>query len=156
MAHEQGKESQRPDREAAPDREHRDPGSADGPDPTQPPPEGPGSPGGLTDFVRRAFAAGFSGFFFTEEALRKAFGDTVPREWVEFASEQSARTRSEVIERLSFEMGRAVETVDWAAVLSALLEGRTLEVRAEIRLGEKSADGTQRLLVDVAKSGDPR
>lgn len=156
MAHERGKESG-PEHGTAEDREPRAPDAPGGPDPAQPPPaEGAGSPGGLTEFVRRAFTAGFSGFFFTEEALRKAFGDTVPREWVDFASEQSARTRSEVIERLSFEMGRAVETVDWAAVLSALLEGRTLEVRAEIRLGEKSADGTQRLLVDVSKSGDER
>lgn len=151
MAHERGKQSERPERESAEAGERRPPGAPRGPDPTQPPET---APGGLTELVRRAFAAGFSGFFFTEEALRKAFGDAVPREWVDFASEQSARTRSEVIERLSFEMGRAVETVDWAAVLAALLEGRTLEVKAEIRLGEKSPDGTQRLLVDVSKGGD--
>ena len=109
------------------------------------------SVGGLTELMRRVFAAGFSGFFVTEEALRKALGETLPKDWADFASEQSARTRNEVIERLSYEVGRAVETVDWAAVLSTLLEGRTLEVRAEIRLGEKSGDGGKRFVVDVAR-----
>jgi hypothetical protein len=103
--------------------------------------DGDAPPGGVPDFVRRALTAGFSGFFLTGEALREALGDSLPREWADFASEQSARARSEFIERLSFEMGRAVEGIDWAAVLAALLEGRTLEVSAQIRLGEKDPEG---------------
>jgi hypothetical protein len=101
---------------------------------------GPGEstpPSGLPEFVRRALAAGFSGFFLTGEALREALGDSLPREWADFASDQSARARKEFIERLSFEMGRAVEGIDWAEVLARLLEGRTLEVSARIRLGER-------------------
>ena len=96
--------------------------------------------GAIPDFVRRALTAGFSGFFLTGEALREALGDSLPREWADFASEQSARARSEFIERLSVEMGRAVEGIDWAAVLARLLEGRTLEVNARIRLGESRED----------------
>lgn len=157
MAHERGKESdRRGDPGAARGELPRDPaapGRADGADETVGA-EGAGPAGGLTELMRRAFAAGFSGFFLTEETFRKALGEALPRDWIDFASEQSARTRSEMIERLSFEMGRAVEAVDWAAVLSSLLEGRTLEVRAEIRLGEKSADGTRRLLVDVSRSDE--
>lgn len=95
----------------------------------------------IPDFVRRALSAGFSGFFLTGEALREALGDSLPREWAEYASEQSARARNEFIERLSVEMGRAVEGIDWAKVLARLLEGRTLEVRAEIRLAEDSGEG---------------
>ena len=108
-------------------------------------------PSGIPDFVRRALSAGFSGFFLTGEALREALGDSLPKEWADFASEQSARARSEFIERLSFEMGRAVEAIDWAAVLSTLLEGRTLEVRAEIRLGEKRGDGLPTLRVELVE-----
>ena len=96
---------------------------------------------GIPDLVRRALAAGFSGIFMTGEALRDALGDSVPREWADFAADQSARTRSEFIERMTAEMGRAIEKTDWAAVLAALLEGRTLEVTAQIRLGEN--DGTR-------------
>jgi hypothetical protein len=87
--------------------------------------------------VRRALSAGFSGVFMTGEALRDALGDSLPREWADFAADQSARTRSEIIERLSSEVGRALEGVDWAAVIAALLEGRTLDVTAQIRLGPK-------------------
>ena len=63
----------------------------------------------IPDLVRRALRAGFSGIFMTGEALREALGDSVPREWADFAADQSARTRSEFIERMSVEMGRALE-----------------------------------------------
>jgi hypothetical protein len=105
--------------------------------------------GAIPDLVRRALAAGFSGIFMTGEALREALGDSVPREWADFAADQSARTRTEFIERLSAEMGRALEKIDWALVLAALLEGRTLDVTAQIRLGEKDATGNRALRVKV-------
>ena len=82
--------------------------------------------GALPDLMRKAFAMGFSGFFFTEEVIRKALGETLPRDWADFASEQSERARAEFLERLSYEIGRAMENVDYAAVLSQLLEGHTL------------------------------
>jgi len=90
--------------------------------------------------MRRAFAAGLSGFFLTEEALRKALGETLPKDWSDFALDQSRRTRAEFLERLSFEVGRALENVDVAAVLSQLLEGRTLEIKAQVRLGERDPE----------------
>lgn len=91
----------------------------------------------LPDLVRRAFSLGFSGFFLTEEAIRKALGDTIPRDWTDFLVDQSDRARREFLERLSFEIAQSLDKVDVAAVLRELLEGRTLEIRAEIRLGEK-------------------
>ena len=105
--------------------------------------------GAIPDLVRRALSAGFSGIFMTGEALREALGDSVPREWADFAADQSARTRSEFIERMSVELGRAIEKVDWAVVLAALLEGRTLEVTAQVRLGQKDTGGGRALKVKV-------
>jgi len=105
--------------------------------------------GAIPDLVRRALSAGFSGIFMTGEALREALGDSVPREWADFAADQSARTRSEFIDRMSVEMGRALENVDWATVLAALLEGRTLEVTAQVRLGQKDTGGGRALKVKV-------
>jgi hypothetical protein len=105
--------------------------------------------GAIPDLVRRALSAGFSGIFMTGEALREVLGDSVPREWADFAADQSARTRSEFIERLSAEMGRAIEKTDWALVLAALLEGRTLEVTAQIRLGGKDSAGGRALKVKL-------
>ena len=91
----------------------------------------------LPDLVRKAFTLGLSGFFLTEEAIRKALGDTIPKDWTDFAVDQSERARREFLERLSFEIAQSLDKVDVAAVLQELLQGRTLEIRAEIKLGDK-------------------
>jgi hypothetical protein len=91
----------------------------------------------LPDLMRKAFTLGLSGFFLTEEAIRKALGDTIPKDWTDFAVDQSERARREFLERLSFEIAQSLDKVDVAAVLQELLQGRTLEIRAEIRLGDK-------------------
>ncbi len=88
----------------------------------------------LPELIRRIVAAGLSGFFLTEEAIRKALGDTLPKDWTDFAADQSERTRDEFLERLSFEIGRTLENIDVADVLSRLLAGSTIEINAEIRL----------------------
>lgn len=111
----------------------------------QPGPEGTGTEddgpsGRIPELLRRGLTLGFSGLFMTEEAVRRAFGDTVPRDWVDFATEQSARTRSEFLERLSGEIARSLEAIDLVEVLDALLSGRTLEVKAEIRLRKRDPD----------------
>lgn len=97
-----------------------------------------GRPAALPEFARKVISLGLSGFFLTEEAIRKAVGDTLPKDWADFAVEQSDRTRKEFLERLSFEIAQSLEKVDLATVLRDLLEGRTLEVKAEIRLGGES------------------
>ncbi len=108
----------------------------------------------IPELMRRVLGLGLSGFFLTEETVRKALGDTLPRDWTDFAVEQSARTREEFLSRLSFEIGRSLENVDLAAVLRDLLEGRTLEVTAQIRLGEKrGGDGTTRVRVSARDTG---
>jgi hypothetical protein len=107
--------------------------------------------GGLPDIVRKALAAGFSGFFVTEEAVRKALGDTLPKDWSDFAVEQSARTRAEFLERLSYEIGRSIENVDLAAVFAQLLEGRTLEVNATVRLSEVEGGSALRVELENPK-----
>jgi len=96
-----------------------------------------GSLGAVPELVRRALGAGLSSFFLTEAAIRKAVGDTIPRDWVDFAVDQSDRTRTELLERLALELGRSIERIDLAAVLERLLEGRTLEINAKIGLGAR-------------------
>jgi len=91
----------------------------------------------MQDLARRAIGIGLSGFFLTEETIRKAVGDTLPKDWSDFAVGQSERTRQEFLERLSFELAQTIEKIDMASVMAELLEGRTLEVKAEIRLGKK-------------------
>jgi hypothetical protein len=107
--------------------------------------EGGGPLPPIQELVRRAIAMGLSGFFMTEGTIRKALGDTLPKDWIDFAVEQSERTRQEFLERMTHELGRTLEGVDLSALLTELLEGRTLEVEAKIRLGarEDEAGGTK-------------
>ena len=110
---------------------------------------------GIPELFRRVLTLGLSGFFLTETAVRKALGDTVPKEWTDFAAEQSERTRAEFIERLTFEVARSLESVDLASVLQQMLEGRTLEIKAEIRLGERE-EGTGGKPLKIAFSDSKR
>ena len=96
--------------------------------------DGNGTSGNLQELMRRAMTLGFSGLFTTEAAIRSALSDTLPKEWIDFASEQSERTRQDVIERMVREFGQVVEKLDAAEVLRALLDGHELEVNARFRL----------------------
>ena len=79
----------------------------------------------------------------------------MPKDLQDFAIEQSRRTRADFLERLSYELGRTLENVDLAAVLKQLLEGRTLEVTASIRLRDDAeGSGKPRFRVDVERDED--
>jgi len=95
----------------------------------------------VPELMRRAIALGLTGFFTTEEAVRRALGDTVPKDWTDYIAESSDRPRGALLDRLSREIARTLKEVDLAAVLRQLLEGRTLRVNAEFRLsGDPGTD----------------
>ncbi len=97
----------------------------------------------VPDFVRRALELGFTGFFTTEQTIRKAFGEAMPQDWVDFVSAQSDRTRKEMTEAITAEFARSLERVDFAEALDSFLSGRTIEINATIRLAprEENHDG---------------
>jgi hypothetical protein len=104
------------------------------------PPEraGTAEPGGFfPDLLRRGLTLGFTGFFLTEEAVRKALGDSVPRDVLEFMLDQSERMRKEFLDRISKEFGRTLERVDPVELARRLLEGSTVEVTARFQLVPK-------------------
>ncbi len=88
----------------------------------------------LPDLMRRAFALGLTGIFTTEHAIRQALGDTLPKDWIEFAVDQSDRTRADFVKRLAGELARVIENLDLEELAERLLEEHTLEIRAQIRL----------------------
>jgi hypothetical protein len=100
----------------------------------------------LPDLLRRGLTMGFTGFFMTEEALRRALGDSMPRDWMEFMVEQSEKTRAELLERLSREFGRVISAFDPVEILRRLLDGQTIEVSARIKLAnsERARRGARR------------
>ena len=93
-----------------------------------------GAAGFLPDLLRRGLTLGFTGFFLTEEAIRKALGESVPRDLMDFILTQSERTREELLDRISKEFAGALSTLDSVELARRLLEGRTIEVNAKIRL----------------------
>jgi hypothetical protein len=99
--------------------------------------------GAIPELMRRAIALGLTGFFTTEEAVRRALGDTVPKDWIDYLSESSDRTRSEFLDRLSREIARTLTDIDLAEVLQRLLEGRTLKVSAEFTLSGDPKTGNK-------------
>ncbi|MBW2269671.1 MAG: hypothetical protein JRH16_13940 [Deltaproteobacteria bacterium] len=108
----------------------------------------------LSDLARRALALGLSGFFFTESTIRKALGDTLPKEWSEFAIDQSERTRKEFLERLTSEIGQSLERIDVATVLAELMRGRTLDISARIRFVDGESDDPSDHTIRVRMQGD--
>jgi hypothetical protein len=99
-----------------------------------------GVKGFFPDILRRGLAVGFTGLFMTEEALRKALGDSVPRDWIEFFVEQSDRTRAELVDRISKEFGRVLTALDPVEVIRRLVDGQTIEVSAKIRLASSDPE----------------
>jgi len=97
----------------------------------------------IPELMRRAIALGLTGFFSTEEAVRRAIGDTVPKDWTDYISESSDRTRSDFLDRLSREIAQTLKDIDLAAVLQELLEGRTLKVNAEFKLSDDPKTGNK-------------
>jgi hypothetical protein len=93
-------------------------------------------PGFLPELLRRGMSLGLTGFFMTEEALRRALGETAPREMIEFVVSQSEKTRAEFLDRVSREFGKALAAMDPVELAKRMLEGRTVEISATIRFVE--------------------
>jgi hypothetical protein len=117
-----------------PARGRRRPSGAPGDAAGKPRGRGPTEGSFLPELIRRGLTMGFTGFFMTEEALRRALGDSLPRDWMEFMVEQSEKTRAELLDRLSREFGRVISAFDPVEILRRLLDGQTIEVSARIRL----------------------
>ena len=94
----------------------------------------------LHEAIRRTASVGFSSFFATEDALRRAFNDSVPRDWVDYAKDQSTELRSEMIERMSAEFGAWLRTVDMAQIMSKLLEEHDFDLKISVSANRRSKE----------------
>jgi hypothetical protein len=94
----------------------------------------------VPELLRRAIGLGIASFFSGEEILRKTLGDTVPREWVEFATAQSERTRRDFAEQLADALGKRVDTIDLEDLATRLLQRHTIEVSARVRFVPRAKD----------------
>ena len=91
----------------------------------------------VPEFVRRALEVGFASFFTTEQTIRRAVGETIPQDWIDFISAQSDRTRKEMTDAIVSEAARSIERIDLMDTLDGLFSGRTIEINAKIRLAPR-------------------
>lgn len=94
--------------------------------------------------IRRAAALGFSSFFLTEEALRRAFNDSVPREWVDYVARQGEEVRAELFEALSTQFQKWLREIDVVEVLSEVARRHDISVRLEISAAPKQGEDADR------------
>jgi hypothetical protein len=90
--------------------------------------------------VRRAAQLGLSGFFATEEALRRAFNDSVPRDWVDYLNQQTGDVRTELIDRMAREFGEWLRTVDMTQIVGKLLAENEFELKISISGQPRAAE----------------
>ena len=92
--------------------------------------------------LRRAASLGFSSFFLTEEALRRAFNDSVPREWIEYVARQGEDVRAELFRALSQQFQKWLSEIDVVEVLSEVARRHDISVRLEISAARGSRSRT--------------
>jgi hypothetical protein len=109
----------------------------------------------LGDLMRRVVAAGLAGVFGPTEVMRRAVGEALPKDWLEFATDQSERTRKEFLERLAGELARSLESLDLVGMADQLLAGRVIEVNAQVQIHPRGRkiDGAP-LRVSMRRSGN--
>jgi hypothetical protein len=90
--------------------------------------------------VRRAAQLGLSTFFTTEEAVRRAFNESVPPDWLDFLNRQGSDVRAELLDRLSREFGEWLRQVDMAQIMSKLLEEHDFDLRISVSAKKRSTE----------------
>lgn len=93
------------------------------------------------ELIRRGASLGFSSLFLTEEAIRRAFSDTVPPDWLEYLGRQGKEARHELVERLSLEFGNWLRAQDPVELFQRFLEDYEISVKIEV--SAKTADAGQ-------------
>jgi hypothetical protein len=88
--------------------------------------------------VRRATGLGISGLASTEEAVRKAFQERAPREWLRFVSEQGDGLRAEIADRLAAEFAAFLRSPELDQKLRRLLDEYELSVSVKLRADPRS------------------
>jgi len=101
-------------------------------------------PGPLEAFfqeaVRRAAQLGLSTFFTTEEAVRRAFSESVPPDWLDYLNRQGTDLRGELLERMSREFGEWLHKIDMPQIMSKLLEEHDFELRISVSARSRSPE----------------
>ena len=95
------------------------------------------------ELVRRGASLGLSSFFLTEEAVRRAFSDRVPAEWLESWRRQSEEVRGDIVDRAGKEFGNWLRTLDLSELVGDLLERYEISANIELEVRSRSDQETE-------------
>jgi hypothetical protein len=104
----------------------------------------------VQEVVRRAATIGLGGFFLTEEAIRHAFAEVVPQEWVQFFVRQNEEMRRELLDRMVREFGDWLRGVDPVSLARAMLEGFDFSLRIELSAHPRSPERKKKAPASVS------
>lgn len=103
--------------------------------------------------VRRAADLGFAGFFSTEEAVRRAFSERIPDEWLHYVNRQGDEVRAQIVEGVADAFREWLQSVDVEQVVRKTLAD--YDVRLEVRLGATPRDSAQVTPARAARRHEP-
>ena len=110
----------------------------------------------FSELIRRSASLGFSSLLLTEEAVRRAFSDKVPPEWVETLGRQGEDLRRQIVDRVGKEFGQWLRTQDAAALVQQLLERYEVSAQIELRPIASDDDGEPPAAASLRVTTRPR
>lgn len=94
----------------------------------------------LGDTVKKLFTAGVSAAFMTEESVRAYLAELkLPKEVLNLVLQQASKTKDEVSHRVSQEILKTVQKVDWAKEVSKFAETHKFKISAEFEITKKDS-----------------
>ena len=96
----------------------------------------------IGELVKRATQSGLDKIFLTEETLRKALGEKVPKDSVNILLNQLKSSREELAKWVLAEMLKMLSHINLREELKALVEDTVIEIRTDISFGGKTAPET--------------
>lgn len=92
----------------------------------------------LGDTVKKLFTAGVSAAFMTEESVRAYLAELkLPKEVLNLVLQQATKTKDEVSQRVSGEILKMVQKIDWAKEVAKFAESHKFKVTAEFEISKK-------------------
>lgn len=92
---------------------------------------------GLSDFIKKGISTGVKSVLLTEEGVRGALGDLMPREISATVKAHVEGLKKELYTTVVNEFSQFLEHVDVAAEVKKALQGMRVEIRTEISFKEE-------------------
>jgi hypothetical protein len=94
----------------------------------------------LGETVKKLFTAGVSAAFMTEESVRAYLAELkLPKEVLNLVLQQASKTKDEVSSRVSQEILKILQKVDWAQEASKFAQTHKFKITAEFEIIKKDS-----------------